>query len=91
MRRRSVQPFSVAIAHTPLWLTASPSLDPGFHIYCLEPPLAKVPKNESWYCSACLFGTGNEYGFDDVSLDLSLLSEDSSTVADCVSYSRLPG
>ncbi|KAJ9120143.1 hypothetical protein QFC22_003042 [Naganishia vaughanmartiniae] len=38
--------------------------DKGFHIYCLDPPLSKVPVNEEWYCSSCLLGTGNDYGFD---------------------------
>ncbi|KAJ9103926.1 hypothetical protein QFC21_002389 [Naganishia friedmannii] len=38
--------------------------DKGFHIYCLDPPLSKVPVNEEWYCPTCLLGTGNDYGFD---------------------------
>ncbi|OLL26344.1 Lid2 complex component lid2 [Neolecta irregularis DAH-3] len=37
--------------------------DAGFHIYCLEPPMASVPKKQ-WYCSNCLVGNG-EYGFED--------------------------
>jgi histone demethylase JARID1 len=37
----------------------------GYHIYCLEPPLPAVPTHEQWYCTACLFGTGNDYGFDE--------------------------
>lgn len=41
------------------------TLTTGYHIYCLEPPLASVPKHEQWYCTACLFGTGNDYGFDE--------------------------
>lgn len=36
----------------------------GYHMYCLDPPLAAVPKSQ-WYCPPCLVGTGNDYGFDD--------------------------
>lgn len=36
----------------------------GYHMYCLDPPLATVPKSQ-WYCPPCLVGTGNDYGFDD--------------------------
>ncbi|ODV64207.1 histone demethylase, partial [Ascoidea rubescens DSM 1968] len=35
--------------------------DKGFHIYCLVPPLTKIPKGK-WFCEECLIGTG-EYGF----------------------------
>ncbi|BEJ14724.1 hypothetical protein CspHIS471_0404910 [Cutaneotrichosporon sp. HIS471] len=38
--------------------------DRGFHTYCLDPPLASVPENE-WYCTACLLGNGDDYGFDE--------------------------
>lgn len=27
--------------------------DKGFHLYCLDPPLGKVPAGE-WMCAACL-------------------------------------
>ncbi|CAO1634840.1 unnamed protein product [Parajaminaea phylloscopi] len=36
----------------------------GYHMYCLDPPLATVPKSQ-WFCPPCLVGTGNDYGFDD--------------------------
>ena len=36
----------------------------GYHMYCLNPPLATVPKSE-WFCPPCLVGTGNDYGFED--------------------------
>lgn len=39
--------------------------DRGFHIYCLDPPLSKVPTHEEWYCPECLLGTGNDFGFDE--------------------------
>ena len=45
--------------------TSPLSLTSGYHIYCLEPPLPSVPTHEQWYCTACLFGTGNDYGFDE--------------------------
>ncbi|TXT12276.1 uncharacterized protein COLE_02686 [Cutaneotrichosporon oleaginosum] len=38
--------------------------DRGFHTYCLDPPLASVPENE-WFCTACLLGNGDDYGFDE--------------------------
>jgi histone demethylase JARID1 len=38
--------------------------DRGFHTYCLDPPLSSVPENE-WYCTACLLGNGDDYGFDE--------------------------
>jgi [histone H3]-trimethyl-L-lysine4 demethylase len=36
----------------------------GFHIYCLDPPLQSIPKGQ-WYCHTCLFGTGQDFGFDE--------------------------
>lgn len=36
----------------------------GYHMYCLDPPLAAVPKSQ-WFCPPCLMGTGNDFGFDD--------------------------
>ncbi|KDN53130.1 hypothetical protein K437DRAFT_242549 [Tilletiaria anomala UBC 951] len=36
----------------------------GYHMYCLNPPIATVPKSE-WYCPPCLVGTGNDYGFEE--------------------------
>lgn len=41
------------------------SLSPGFHIYCLDPPLSQVPKNEQWFCTECLINTGNDFGFEE--------------------------
>ncbi|TFY73470.1 hypothetical protein EWM64_g10542, partial [Hericium alpestre] len=38
--------------------------DCGFHMFCLDPPLASVPKGQ-WYCHTCLFGTGGDFGFDE--------------------------
>ncbi|PPR02653.1 hypothetical protein CVT24_002136 [Panaeolus cyanescens] len=38
--------------------------DCGFHMFCLDPPLASVPK-ENWFCSACLQNTGGDFGFDE--------------------------
>lgn len=36
----------------------------GFHIFCLDPPLATIPKGQ-WFCHVCLFGTGGDFGFDE--------------------------
>ncbi|KZO98092.1 hypothetical protein CALVIDRAFT_562482 [Calocera viscosa TUFC12733] len=38
--------------------------DAAFHMYCLDPPLTQIPKSK-WFCHACLFGTGGDYGFDE--------------------------
>ncbi|KAJ7734042.1 jumonji superfamily protein [Mycena maculata] len=38
--------------------------DCGFHMFCLDPPLDTIPK-EQWFCYTCLSGTGGDYGFDD--------------------------
>ncbi|KAK7049753.1 hypothetical protein VNI00_005784 [Paramarasmius palmivorus] len=38
--------------------------DCGFHMFCLDPPLESVPK-EQWFCYTCLSGTGGDYGFDE--------------------------
>ncbi|KAJ7437136.1 jumonji superfamily protein [Mycena galericulata] len=38
--------------------------DCGFHMFCLDPPLETIPK-EQWFCYTCLAGTGGDYGFDD--------------------------
>ncbi|KAF7302052.1 Jumonji superfamily protein [Mycena indigotica] len=38
--------------------------DCGFHMFCLDPPLDSIPK-EQWFCYTCLAGTGGDYGFDD--------------------------
>ncbi|WFD37624.1 uncharacterized protein MJAP1_000571 [Malassezia japonica] len=35
-----------------------------FHLGCLTPPLAHAPRGD-WVCSACLVGTGGDFGFDD--------------------------
>jgi histone demethylase JARID1 len=36
----------------------------GFHMFCLDPPLEVIPKDE-WFCHTCLFGTGGDFGFDE--------------------------
>jgi [histone H3]-trimethyl-L-lysine4 demethylase len=36
----------------------------GFHIFCLDPPLHHIPRGE-WYCHTCIFGTGEDFGFDE--------------------------
>ncbi|CAK5275278.1 unnamed protein product [Mycena citricolor] len=36
----------------------------GFHMFCLDPPLDAIPK-EQWFCYTCLAGTGGDYGFDE--------------------------
>ena len=36
----------------------------GFHIFCLDPPLSSIPKGQ-WFCHVCLFGAGEEFGFDE--------------------------
>ncbi|EGO02116.1 hypothetical protein SERLA73DRAFT_159163 [Serpula lacrymans var. lacrymans S7.3] len=38
--------------------------DCGFHMFCLDPPLATIPKGQ-WFCHTCLFGTGGDFGFDE--------------------------
>ncbi|ORY26874.1 PLU-1-like protein-domain-containing protein [Naematelia encephala] len=39
--------------------------DRGFHIYCLDPPLAAVPTNEEWWCTPCMLSQGDDYGFEE--------------------------
>ncbi|TFK43830.1 jumonji superfamily protein [Crucibulum laeve] len=38
--------------------------DCGFHMFCLDPPLDTIPK-EQWFCYTCLSGTGGDFGFDE--------------------------
>lgn len=38
--------------------------DCGFHMFCLDPPLSAIPK-EQWFCFTCLSGTGGDFGFDE--------------------------
>ncbi|KAF7981714.1 hypothetical protein HWV62_32301 [Athelia sp. TMB] len=38
--------------------------DCGFHMFCLDPPLTSIPKGQ-WFCHTCLFGTGDDFGFDE--------------------------
>ncbi|KAK2465991.1 hypothetical protein APHAL10511_001632 [Amanita phalloides] len=38
--------------------------DCGFHMFCLDPPLDAIPK-EQWFCFTCLAGTGGDFGFDE--------------------------
>jgi histone demethylase JARID1 len=33
-------------------------------MFCLDPPLTIIPKGQ-WFCHACLFGTGDDFGFDE--------------------------
>jgi [histone H3]-trimethyl-L-lysine4 demethylase len=33
-------------------------------MFCLDPPLTTIPKEE-WFCHTCLFGTGGDFGFDE--------------------------
>ena len=33
-------------------------------MFCLDPPLASIPKGQ-WFCHICLFGTGGDFGFDE--------------------------
>lgn len=40
------------------------SLFKGFHMFCLDPPLTSIPKDQ-WYCHTCLFETGGDFGFDE--------------------------
>lgn len=54
MRVRGI--FSLAFMH----LISSP----GYHIFCLDPPLSAIPRGQ-WFCSKCLFGTGGDFGFDE--------------------------
>jgi histone demethylase JARID1 len=39
-------------------------LPKGFHMFCLDPPLNSIPKGQ-WFCHICLFGAGEEFGFDE--------------------------
>lgn len=39
-------------------------IPPGYHTFCLDPPLASVPKGQ-WFCHACLDGSNHEFGFDE--------------------------
>ncbi|TFK25933.1 hypothetical protein FA15DRAFT_638410 [Coprinopsis marcescibilis] len=38
--------------------------DCGFHMFCLDPPLTSIPK-EQWFCFTCISGTGGDFGFDE--------------------------
>ncbi|KDR84060.1 hypothetical protein GALMADRAFT_219890 [Galerina marginata CBS 339.88] len=38
--------------------------DCGFHMFCLDPPLDSIPKDQ-WFCFTCLSGTGGDFGFDE--------------------------
>ncbi|PFH49242.1 hypothetical protein AMATHDRAFT_76277 [Amanita thiersii Skay4041] len=38
--------------------------DCGFHMFCLDPPLDTIPKDQ-WFCYTCLAGTGGDFGFDE--------------------------
>ncbi|KAG5639694.1 hypothetical protein H0H81_005877 [Sphagnurus paluster] len=38
--------------------------DCGFHMFCLQPPLTAIPKDQ-WFCYTCLSGTGGDFGFDE--------------------------
>ncbi|KAG6373774.1 PLU-1-like protein-domain-containing protein [Boletus reticuloceps] len=38
--------------------------DCGFHMFCLDPPLISIPKDQ-WFCHTCLFETGGDFGFDE--------------------------
>ncbi|KIY73862.1 hypothetical protein CYLTODRAFT_416517 [Cylindrobasidium torrendii FP15055 ss-10] len=38
--------------------------DCGYHMFCLTPRVKNIPKG-SWYCHACLTGSGRDYGFDE--------------------------
>ncbi|ESK86819.1 rum1 [Moniliophthora roreri MCA 2997] len=38
--------------------------DCGFHMFCLDPPIDAIPKDQ-WFCYTCLAGTGGDYGFDE--------------------------
>jgi [histone H3]-trimethyl-L-lysine4 demethylase len=37
---------------------------PGFHMFCLDPPLDSIPKDQ-WFCYTCLSNTGGDFGFDE--------------------------
>ena len=34
-------------------------------MFCLDPPLSNIPRGQ-WFCHLCLFGTGGDFGFDEV-------------------------
>ncbi len=36
----------------------------GFHMFCLDPPLDSIPKDQ-WFCFTCLSRTGGDFGFDE--------------------------
>ena len=36
----------------------------GYHTFCLTPKVKSIPKG-SWYCHACLSGSGRDFGFDE--------------------------
>lgn len=37
---------------------------PGFHMFCLNPPLANIPQGQ-WFCHNYLFSMGSNFGFDE--------------------------
>jgi histone demethylase JARID1 len=36
----------------------------GFHMDCLDPPIATIPA-DNWFCFNCLSSSGGDYGFDE--------------------------
>lgn len=40
------------------------SCNRGHHLYCLDPPLDKIPESD-WFCSKCIALHDTEYGFEE--------------------------
>lgn len=48
------------------WIACSRPYTPilGFHMDCLDPPIATVPA-DNWFCYNCLSSSGGDFGFDE--------------------------
>ena len=55
--------WSISVVRSESCPPTSPK-PPGFHMFCLDPPLSNIPRGQ-WFCHICLFGTGGDFGFDE--------------------------
>ena len=62
LRRCSCATRAIAVSHVHSRTTVADSQ--ASHTFCLDPPLHTVPSSE-WYCTPCLLGSGDDYGFEE--------------------------
>ncbi len=53
-----------AMDHDPNSIVLCDDCDRGFHLHCLNPPLAEVP-TETYFCDQCIVMNGYDYGFEE--------------------------